>query len=191
VEIFMNFIFFIIFLQIFIILALNFILARKIKMKYFDVLNKIKQTLFIAVSTSSTIGTMPIYMETLQEKFGFESNKIQLFVPVTLTTIRFSYIFYFSALSIFAVHVFSMPLSLSEYIMLPFLIVFGSFAAVSSGIININILSMILQPLGVPSSLIISIFSVLDPLFDPLRMIFGFYMNFFTLAYSLPKKEGI
>jgi proton glutamate symport protein len=185
IKIFIYPIFIILITMIILILISNYLIARRMNMKYMDVISHLKKPLILSVSTNSVIAAMPLYMETLEKHFQMDIEKIKLYVPITLTTFRFGSMYYFCCLTVLATQIFSIPLTFIDYTVLILLTILGGFSAVSSGILNVKILAMIFQPLGIPSGLIVGIFSILDPIFDPIRMVFNFYINLCGILFAM------
>lgn len=169
----------------FIIFVLNLFIAKKLGIGYFKVFSHIKEVLVVSASTGSPIATMPTYMKALSENLNFDREKVDLFVPLSIALYRFGNVFYFGFVAVLTAQIFAIPLGLYEYINVVVLVFFAGFAAVSSGIVNIGMLAMILSPIGVPSSLAITLFSAIDPIIDPIRTMFTMYINLFCATFSL------
>ena len=66
---------------------------------------------------------------------------------------------------------------------------FAGFSSVSSGLINIGLLGIVLSPVSVPFSLMIVLFAILEPIIDPIRTIFGLYVNFLCSIFGFSRGE--
>jgi proton glutamate symport protein len=168
-----------------IMLVLNIYVSKKLKLGYFSIFSCLKDVLIVSASIGSTIATMPAYMRTLVENLNFNQEKTELFIPLSIALYRFGSAFYLGFVATLTAQIFAIPLGIYEYFNIAFLVFFASFAAVSSGLINIGLLAMILAPVGVPSSLAITLFAAIDPIIDPIRIMFTMYMNLFCATLSL------
>lgn len=173
-----------------IILGLNVLIAKKLNVGYFSIFSKMKNVIIISASTGSPIATMPTYMNTLMTEFGIDSNKVDLYIPLSIALFRFGNVYYFGFIAVLTAQIFAIPLGMYEYINLTLLVFFAGFAAVSSGIVNIGLLSMILSPVGVPSSFAITLFAAIDPVIDSLRTAFTMYMHLVCAIISLSDKKN-
>lgn len=167
------------------IFILNFYVSKKLNLQYFSIFLRLKDVFIVSASTGSPIATMPTYMRVLTENLNFKQAKIELFIPLSIALYRFGNVFYFGFVAVLTAQIFAIPLGVYEYLNIVFLVFFAGFAAVSSGIVNIGMLSMILSPVGVPASLAITLFAAVDPIIDPIRTVFTMYMNLFCATLSL------
>jgi proton glutamate symport protein len=175
--------------MLFIIFTMNLFIAKRLKVGYFSVFSKMKNVMMISASTGSTIATMPTYMNTLITEFGIDHNKIDLYIPLSIALFRFGTVYYFGFVAVLTAQIFSIPLGIYEYMNITLLVFFAGFAAVSSGIVNIGLLTMILSSVGVPSSFAITLFSAIDPIIDSVRSIFTMYMHLFCASFSFVEKK--
>jgi Na+/H+-dicarboxylate symporter len=176
-------------ITIFCCLLFTFLIARKTKFTYMQVLSKIKESLIVLTGTASFISAMPFYMKALKENFNCEEDKVDLFIPITVPIFRFGNVFHFAFIAVLATQIFSIPLSLYEYFLLIILTVFAGFSSVSSGLINIGLLGIVLSPISVPFSLMIVLFAILEPIIDPIRTIFGLYVNFLCAIFGFSQSK--
>ena len=173
------------------IIVLNIFVSKRLRIGYFTTFSMMKNVFVVSASTGSPIATMPTYMKALED-MKFNKEKIELFVPLSIALYRFGNVFYFGFVAALTAQIFAIPLYFYEYLNIALLVFFAGFAAVSSGIVNIGMLSMILAPVGVPSSLAITLFAAIDPIIDPLRTMFTMYINLFCASVSITdnaKKE--
>jgi proton glutamate symport protein len=170
-------------------LILNFFIAKKLKTDYFSTFLALKDPLIIATSTGSPTSSLPTYLTSLSNNLKLDKNAVDLFGPVSLATCRYGNVFYYTLLSIITAQMFSVPLTLEDYLLIVAMSVFTGFSAVSTGIINISLLSIILSSVGVPSALAIILFAAIDPLIDPVRTFFTVYVNAFCSAMSFPREN--
>lgn len=176
--------------MLFIILSLNVLIAKKLNVGYFSIFSKMKNVIIISASTGSPIATMPTYMNALMTEFGIDSNKVDLYIPLSIALFRFGNVYYFGFVAVLTAQIFAIPLGIYEYINITVLVFFAGFAAVSSGIVNIGLLSMILAPVGVPSSFAITLFAAIDPVIDSIRTAFTMYMHLVCAIFSLSDKTN-
>jgi proton glutamate symport protein len=176
--------------MILLILIVNFVVSRKFKLGYFKTLMMLKNVMLISATTGSAVATMPTYIETLTKSFNLNQEKIDLFVPLTLSTCRYGNAFYFGFWAVLTAQIFSIPLEIDDWINLILLVTLISFAASSSGIVNLSLFPTILVPLGVPYSLAITLYAAFDVVIDPFRTVFNFYMNLLPMSLSVEKEES-
>ncbi|MDP2193380.1 MAG: cation:dicarboxylase symporter family transporter [Alphaproteobacteria bacterium] len=170
-------------------IVFTFLIARRTNLSSMAVLSKFKETLIVLTGTTNFISAMPFYMKALKQEFDCNPNKVDLFIPVTVPIFRFGNVFHFAFIAIIAAQIFSIPLSATNYITLLMMTIFAGFSSVSSGLINITLLGLILSPVNVPFSLMIILFSVMEPIIDPIRTIFGLYVNFTCAIFGFVPKR--
>lgn len=171
-----------------IILVTNIFISRKLRVPFWTYLRFLKEPLIITSSTTSVMAAMPSFLWALTTKLKLDEKLVSLFGPLSLAMFRVGNAFYFAIITVYAGQIFSIPLGMWEYALILAMSVLISFAAVSNGIINLALLSIIFSPVGIPSSLIIILFAAIDPLVDPLRCLMNVYVNAACTTFSLNGK---
>jgi Na+/H+-dicarboxylate symporter len=179
---------FIFILSISIILILNIFISRKIHVGFWTYLGFLKTPLIITSTTTSVMASMPSFLSSLIQNIKLDEKLVSLFGPLSIAMFRVGSVLYFAVISVYAAQIFSIPLGLWEYGIILLMSVLASFTAVSSGIVNLGLLTIVLGPVGIPSSLIIILFAAIDPLVDPLRCLLNVYVNAFCTTFALHGK---
>jgi len=143
-----------------------------------NILSWLRTPLFIAFGTRNAVATIPATLEALENKFKLDSNITRLAVPLGAVLGRFGNIMYFSFATVFIAQLYNMSLSVEDCL----LIIVGSiFAGINTsgatGAITLGMLSIVLDPLGLPFSAVLLLFIAVDPIIDPARTLMTIYPN--------------
>ncbi len=152
------------------------------------VMKKVMDPIIICFATRNSFAAMPSSISALKG-LGFGENMVDLVFPLGLTVLRFGNIMYFALASCFVAQVYDATLPASSLM----LIVVGSLlagtaTAGASGLLTLPMISLILDPIGLPVESILVVFMAIDSLIDPMRTLLIVYMNIATTALVAPKE---
>ena len=166
-----------------------FLIAKITKKKFPYVISAMKEPLVIAATTFSSILAMPSAIKVLTEKFDLDKDSVNLLIPVGITSFRYGAIFFFSFISVFVAQVYHVALAFSDYLIILIGAVMAGIAASSSGVVNLKFISIVLIPLGLPSSFVFAIFSLVDWFIDSTRTSTNLLINMAITAFRSQKTK--
>jgi proton glutamate symport protein len=148
------------------------------------------EPVLLAFATRNSMATLPSAITALDKKMGFNSNTVNLTLPLGMTLGRFGNIFYFALGTFFVAQIYNTPLGIMHYFIIFLGVVFGGTAtAGASGIVTLSMISIILNPLGLPVEAVLVIFMAIDPIIDPFRTFLIVYMNM-AVTSLVARHEG-
>ncbi|MBQ7167127.1 MAG: cation:dicarboxylase symporter family transporter [Treponema sp.] len=152
------------------------------------VMKKVMDPIVICFATRNSFAAMPSSISALKG-LGFGENMVDLVFPLGLTVLRFGNIMYFALASCFVAQVYdaSLPASSLMLIVIGSLLA-GTATAGASGLLTLPMISLILDPIGLPVESILVVFMAIDSLIDPMRTLLIVYMNIATTALVAPKE---
>tara|TARA_R110002095_G_scaffold114088_5_gene99652 strand:- start:150 stop:1439 length:1290 start_codon:yes stop_codon:yes gene_type:complete len=177
------FIFFVIFL------LSTWVIKKRAKCTFIEVIRYLKDPIFIAFGTRSAILPIPSILEAFDHKFHFNKSLSKLLVPLGAVLGRFGNISYFAFLSIFIAGVYQTDLTLTVFMVIISLSVLaGLVTAGATGILTLSALSIVLDPLQLPLGAILPIIIAVDAIVDPMRTLTSVYTNCAAVAFIAPKE---
>ena len=156
------------------------------------VLKKVIDPIIICFATRNSFAALPSSVSALKS-LNFNKNMVDLVFPLGLTVLRFGNIMYFALASCFVAQIYNTSLAMPSLI----LIVVGSLlagtaTAGASGLLTLPMISLILDPIGLPVESILIVFMAIDSLIDPMRTLLIVYVNIATTALVSSKgKEAL
>jgi proton glutamate symport protein len=143
------------------------------------ILSALKQSMLIAFGTSNSIAAMPSTIEALTgEKIKLPANIINLVVPIGVVLNSFSMTIMYIAATVFAAELYGVPLHAPQVLMVILLSVLAAVAGAGApSIVCISMISIVLQPLGLPAQAIIVLLIAVDPLIDPIGTVSNIHTN--------------
>ncbi|MDR0569532.1 MAG: cation:dicarboxylase symporter family transporter [Spirochaetaceae bacterium] len=156
----------------------------------FKVFSILFEPILLAFATRNSMATLPSAITCLDTKLGFNSNAVNLTLPLGMTLGRFGNIFYFGLAVFFVVQIYDMPLELIHYLIILIGVIFGGTAtAGASGIVTLSMMSIVLDPLSLPLEAVLIIFMAIDPIVDPFRTFLIVYVNMVATTL-VAKRDG-
>jgi proton glutamate symport protein len=145
---------------------------------YFESLAKMKNSIIVTLTTSNSLVALPSATETLVKDFKYDEKIIDLVLPLGIVICRYGNILYFAFATVFISQLYNIPLDMPAYI----IILLGSILAGlttsgSTGIITLSMMTIILEPLGLPFGAALVLFIAIDPIIDPFRSLLIVYAN--------------
>jgi proton glutamate symport protein len=138
----------------------------------------VKEPLIVALGTSSNLAAIPAALRALTNGLRREPVTTSLVIPLGMNINLQGSVFYFTLGALFTTQLYGRTLSPEEYLLLPIAGIFAAIAASDApGIAGIGMISILLEPLGVPVGVTIILLSVIDPLIDPVVSVTDVYGN--------------
>jgi Na+/H+-dicarboxylate symporter len=149
------------------LVAGNFIIARKTGRPYFTVLRQLLESLLIAFATKSSFASIPSALSAMQ-KLGMNRGTTDLVIPLSVSLNPIGNVHYYTISAIFIAQLYDVSIPPSA--MVTFLIG-GVLAAVAGSALPsaaaIGVISILLEPLGLPVGSAVILILAIDPFLDP------------------------
>jgi proton glutamate symport protein len=166
-------------LTMFMLFFINTIIIwRRSSMSYWNSIYSLLDTIILAFSTQSSFAAMPSAIQEMTEKFKVDPTLTNSIMSLGITLCRYGNIIYFSFATIFIAQLYSVPLGVYEYTVILFASVLaGVMTAGATGIASLYMMTIILDPIGLPFGAVLILFIAIDPLIDPLRTLLIVHTN--------------
>ncbi|MBO4320433.1 MAG: cation:dicarboxylase symporter family transporter [Treponema sp.] len=157
----------------------------------FKVLRKVIDPIIICFATRNSFAALPSSISALKA-LKYDHNTVDLVFPLGLTVLRFGNILYFAFASCFIAQIYDTPLSIPTMaLIIVGSLLAGTATAGASGLLTLPMISLIMDPIGLPVESILVVFMAIDSLIDPMRTLLIVYVNIATTALvSSKKKKG-
>ncbi|MFK7693887.1 dicarboxylate/amino acid:cation symporter [Paenibacillus sp. HJGM_3] len=142
----------------------------------FTPIRQMKEPLLLAFGTRNSMMAIPSVLETLRTKFRLNEEVINLVVPLSIVICRYSLVIVFSIGTIFVSELYGVELGVQGLL----LVLIGSIVAAIAGagapiLVSLSMISLILDPLGLPSQtavvLLLSVITIIDPILTLLNVL--------------------
>lgn len=150
---------------VFLYLLLIVLLVRE---QPFQFLNKIRDVLLLAFSTSSSAAVMPLSIKTVEEKLNVHPSVSQFVIPLGATINMNGTALYQGVATMFLAQVFGVDLGISALLLVIVTAVGASIGSPGTPGVGIIILAMVLETAGIPAAGIVLIMGV-DRILDMSR----------------------
>jgi proton glutamate symport protein len=145
----------------------NFIIARRTGRPYFAVLRQLIDCLLIAFATKSSFAAIPSALSAMQ-RLGMSKNTTDLVIPLSVSLNPIGNVHYYTLSAIFIAQLYGVSFPASSLVIL---LVGGVLAAVAGSAIPsaaaIGVISIVLEPLGLPVGAAVILIMAIDPFLDP------------------------
>jgi proton glutamate symport protein len=163
---------------IFLLFLSSLIIWRRSGTTYLKSLSALRYPILIALSTSDSLVAMPLAINMMVTRLGFNPSITSLVLPLGIATSRYGYVAYFAFSSIFIAQLYATPLGVMDYtIILVGAVLVGLKSSGAPGLLTIPMMSLILDPLGLPLGGAITLFMAVDLIADPFRTVGVVYTN--------------
>ncbi|WP_051321341.1 dicarboxylate/amino acid:cation symporter [Chrysiogenes arsenatis] len=157
-----------------------------------DILLGLKDTIVIALGTRSGLAAIPSAIEALHERFGFERTGTNLVIPLGITICRHGTIMIFALTALFLCQLYQIEIGFRELAIVIFgSVIAGMASAGAPGIVAISMLSLVLEPLGLPIESAFILLLALDPITDPLLTLVNVQSNCAASTLITPRENGV
>jgi proton glutamate symport protein len=141
------------------------------------VLQALIDPIVISLATRNSFAALPSSISSLI-RLRFNENTTNLVLPLGITILRIGNILYFAFSACFVAQIYGAALSAQSILLIVVGSLFaGTATAGSSGLLTLPMLSIILDPLGLPVESILVVFMAIDSLIDPMRTFLIVYGN--------------
>jgi Na+/H+-dicarboxylate symporter len=143
----------------------GFLLLSLAKLSPFTFFMKVRSLAVFAFSTSSSSATMPVTLETVQNKLGVNSSVCSLTVPLGATINMDGTAIMQGIATVFIAQAYNIDISLSGYLMVVLTATLASIGTAGVPGVGLIMLAMVLQQVGLPVegiALVIGVDRLLD-----------------------------
>jgi len=132
----------------------------------------------VALGTRSSLASLPSTIHSLVDKLGFDHTEVNLYTPLGVTICRYGNVIYFALAAFFIAQLYETSLGMAEILtVLVASILAGMATAGATGVLTLSMMTIVLEPLGLPWSAAIVLFIAIDPIVDPLRTLLIVHTN--------------
>ena len=158
---------------------------------YMKALSSMRRAMMVALGTSSSFAAIPFALEGLNKRLRFESETVNLMIPLGITLNPHGNILCFAMTGVFMAQLYQMPLGFAQLGIILFLSVMSGVAASSApGMASLSMIALVLNPLGLPSVVGIILLAAMNPVIDPLLTLVNLYGNCATASLVADKESG-
>lgn len=143
----------------------------------------LKETVFVALGTSSSFAAVPSALRGLKDGLGLDRKVVDLVMPLGITLNPPGSVFHFALATIFLSNLYGIQLDPGQ---IAFVLVASVLAGIASagapGLAALSMISVILVPLGLPVEVAIILLVAIDPIVDPILTVVNVQANAATTA---------
>lgn len=145
---------------------------------YPESLVSLRQPLMVALATASSFATIPTALTALKNNLRVDEDVSDLIIPLGVTINPPASVLQFAISSIFIAQVYGTHLGFSELSMIFVGAILAGLASSSApSIVALSMITMILDPLGLPSSVAVILLLAIDPVLDPIVTALNVHAN--------------
>jgi proton glutamate symport protein len=131
---------------------------------------RLKEPIIIALGTRNSLATLPSAINAVHERLGFEKTGTQLILPLATLIGRFGNVLYFALAAVFVAQLYEAPLGLYGMLFAVVgAILAGMATSGSTGILTLAMITIVLEPMGLPVEAALVLLMAIDPICDPAR----------------------
>ncbi|OJX12295.1 MAG: hypothetical protein BGO77_03865 [Caedibacter sp. 37-49] len=180
----LTFAFFILIFLSSIIIWVNF------KGKYLESISVMGTTAIVALTTRNSFLAMSEATEAFTAKLKFDPITTNLLLPLGITICRYGNVLYFAFTAVFIAQLYNVPLTFITYNVILFgSIIAGITTSGATGLASIALISIVLEPLGLPLGAVFVLLIAVDVIIEPLRTLAIVYPNCAATSFFAKNKK--
>uniref|UniRef100_UPI004056CD61 dicarboxylate/amino acid:cation symporter n=1 Tax=Candidatus Electrothrix sp. TaxID=2170559 RepID=UPI004056CD61 len=161
----------------------SLIIWRKSGESYINSLLALRKALTVALGTSSSFAALPFALKGLHSELNFNKDTVDLVMPLGITLNPHGNILCFSMIGVFMSFLYNVPVTTTSFILILVTSILAGIAASSApGIAGLAMLSLVLDPLGLPVIVAVILVTSIDPIIDPVLTAVNLHGNCASLA---------
>lgn len=173
------------------VIVYSIIIWARVRGSYISSLLALKDTLMVALGTSSSFASIPSALQGLHKGLRIEKQSADLVIPLGISFNPQGSVVYFVIASIFMAQIYDLSLGPREIAITFFGSIFAAMAAAGApGIGGLSMISLVMDPLGLPTSVAVILLAAIDPIVDPIVTAANVYGNCASTAL-IAKKPAI
>jgi proton glutamate symport protein len=150
----------------------------------------LKETIVMALGTGNALACLPSAINGLVDELGYDKKSTDLIVPLSLTICRTGPTLYFALATLFVAQLYKVDLGISDLMAVFVWSIFAGLAtAGASGVVLLSMLTLVLEPLGLPAEAVLVLFIVIDPIIGPFRALAIVHTSCAISTLILPKNR--
>ena len=152
----------------------------------------LKNPLFIAIATHSGVAAIPAAITALSNNFKLNKKIVGLLVPIGTILGQYGTVVYFSFAAVFIAQFYGMNLEFNDYIFITMMAIMAALSSIgASGTIQLPLLAIILDPLGLPITAILVLLIAVDAIMDIGMSFMRVHTNCAAVILIAPKPKSI
>jgi len=152
-------------------------------------LTALRETMVIAIGTSSSFAAIPSAMCGLKEGLHLSREATDLVLPLGITLNPPGSVCHFALSALFIAQLYGVELGINQYaIIFIGAILAGIGASGAPGIAALSMIIIVLQPLGLPADVALILLAAIDPIIDPFLTVINVHANCATTALVAPRE---
>ncbi len=145
---------------------------------YLQSLLAFRQPFIVAFGTASGFATIPSALSMLQTKLMVNRSVSDLILPLGVTINPPGSVLYFALTGVFIAQIYDVTLDTSNLlVMIVGAILAGISSSSAPGIVGLSMISIMLEPLGVPVEVAVILLIAIDPIVDPILTVVNVHAN--------------
>lgn len=175
-----------------VIAILTLVIARRTGLGPLDVLSLVRQPLFTAFGTGSSIATLPAALRVAETGLGLSRQTTQMVLPLGVSLYPLGNVVHVVISSLFVLQLYGLPIGLQAGLVVTIGgILVACAMSGAPGIASMALLGMLLAPFGVPVEVAIVLLVALDPVLDPVLTVINVYGNMGAAALMEPHQKEV
>jgi Na+/H+-dicarboxylate symporter len=145
---------------------------------FFSPFMALREAFVVALGTSSSYATMPSALRCLQENLKIDKSTSNLVIPLGINLHPQGKVMYFVLSIVLVAQLYQVPLGIQAILIALFGSIFAAMGATGvPGPGTLVILSLVLDPLGLPSQTAIILLMAIDPVINPVLTVVNIFGN--------------
>jgi proton glutamate symport protein len=162
---------------------------RKSGVSFFKYISIFSETFILLLTTRSTIVALPSTLRGLRE-LNFNKCLIDSYMPLGSSLLRMGTMSFFAIVTLFIMGIFNVPITLDKILFITVSCTFAGIATVgTTGIITLQMISVVLNPLGLPLGGVMAILIAIDAVVDVFDTFANMVGNMAILALADKEKK--
>lgn len=139
----------------------------------------IKRSFFIAIGTSSCLATVGVALEDSCKHLKIKPQLAKSILPISISMCQPGVAVSVAVAAVYGMLIYGIPFSANTLVMVIVCPIIFSLAVIGvPGLVAVSMLTIVLDPLFIPSALIITIYLTIIPVINPAVVFAGVYSNF-------------
>lgn len=173
------------------IAGLTVLIATRTGLKPLTVLALVRQPLFTAFGTGSSIATLPAALRVVESGLGMGRQTAQMVLPLGASLYPLGNVLHVVLSSLFVLQLYGLPMGAQAGAVV---VIGGILVACAMsgapGVASMALLGMLLAPFGVPVEVAVVLLVALDPVLDPILTVLNVYGNMGAAALMEPRRQA-
>lgn len=162
----------------------------KSRVSFGNFISIFSKTFILLITTRSTIIALPSAISSMK-KLNFKPLLTDIYLPVGSSILRLGTMTFFAIVTLFIIGIFDVSFSYDKILFILFSCIFAAVAtAGTTGIISLQLISVVLTPLGLPLGGVMAILIAIDPIIEMFDTFANMMGNVAITALADDKSEN-